>query len=168
MGQSCQPQCCSIQMDILEVHHANAHRDSLELDAINILDYEQRVKKFAHPCNKSKVSISQLKSAFAGTGIFNQLGRARSVVHCLVTSPFFKNFSLKRVQQQKDFFEEMDQLYISSARGELDATSSIKVHPIISSAAVNRKKINPLTDAEQRKDQVLSKTNSNKSIRSSR
>ena len=58
MGQSCSPQCCSIQMDIIEVHHANAQSGSLELSEINILDYEERVKKFAHPCNKSKVSIA--------------------------------------------------------------------------------------------------------------
>lgn len=57
MGQTCSPQCCSIQMDIIEVHHANAQNGTDKLSEVNILDYEERVKKFAHPCNKSKVSI---------------------------------------------------------------------------------------------------------------
>ena len=74
----------------------------------------------------------------------------RSVVHRLVTSPFFKNFGLKRIQKNQDFFEEMDQLYIASARDEEeeDTEDRIKVHPIISSFVVNSKKMNPLIDIE--------------------
>ena len=87
--------------------------------------------------------------AFAGTGVFDQLGKARSVVHRLLTSPFFTNFSLKRIEKDQDFYEKMDQLYKSSFREESDTEDRIKVHPIISSFTVNRRnKRNPSMDRE--------------------
>ena len=169
MGQSCTPQCCTIQMEIQEVHvSAKAEVERLNLSTINILDYEKRVKKYAHPCNQSKVSISQLKLAFVDTGIFNQLGKTRSVVHRLLTSPFFKNFSLGRIHRNQEFYEEMEQYYspqLSAREEEEERDLSVKVHPIISNDVVNRTKANPLVDAEQRK---LSQINSTKSIRSFR
>ena len=42
----------------------------LILDNVNILDFEKRVKKYAHPINKGKVSIDQLVEAFSDIGIF--------------------------------------------------------------------------------------------------
>ena len=66
----------------------------LDLSEINVIDYERRIKKFAHPLNQGKVSILQLRQAFAGTGIFDQLGNPKSVVHKLIVSPFFCNLEM--------------------------------------------------------------------------
>ena len=73
---------------------------------MNILEYERRVKKFAHPSNSGKVSVRQLKEAFAGTEIFDQLGNRKSIIHKLICSPFFKNLKLSHNQKNQHWFEE--------------------------------------------------------------
>ena len=65
-----------------------------DLESINILDFEARVKLFAHPANNGKVSVGQLREAFEDTGIFASLGKPSSVTHKILTSPFFINFVL--------------------------------------------------------------------------
>ena len=76
----------------------------LDLSTMFILEFEYRVKRFAHPCNSGKLSITQLKEAFKDTDIFNALGNPRSVVHRLLVSPFFTDFQLSHTWDNRDFF----------------------------------------------------------------
>lgn len=90
----------------------------LDLSVINILEFERRVKKFAHPCNAGKVSIAQLKEAFRGTGIFNQLGNRKSLAHIIICSPFFKSFAMTHLAKNEDWFEAQGELVLSGVQLE--------------------------------------------------
>ena len=59
-----------------------------------ILDFERRVKMFAHPMNRGRVSIDQLMAAFADTGVFDNLRSTQTLIHKLLLSPFFKEIPL--------------------------------------------------------------------------
>ena len=85
----------------------------LDLSVINILDFERRVKKFAHPCNAGKVSIAQLKEAFRGTGIFDQLGNRKSLVHNVICSPFFNSFAMTHLAKNEDWFEAQGEIVLT-------------------------------------------------------
>ena len=46
-------------------------RARLDLSSMNIAEYERRVKRYAHPGNKGKVTADQLMEAFKDTNIFS-------------------------------------------------------------------------------------------------
>ena len=68
----------------------------LNLGVIYILDFERRVKKFAHPINRGRVTVDQLSKAFEDTKIFENLRNPFSLVHKLLLSPFFREMPLQR------------------------------------------------------------------------
>ena len=94
----------------------------IDLSVINILEFERRVKKFAHPSNAGKVSIAQLRQAFCGTGIFDQLGNRKSLAHIVIFSPFFKNFAMTHLAKNMDWFEAQRVMVSSGTRMEKPAT----------------------------------------------
>ena len=81
MGQTCTLNCGNdIQkFEITDFVGSDMHRP--DFDLINILEFERRVKLYAHPANNGKVSVGQLCAAFDGTGLFNSLGKPASVTH---------------------------------------------------------------------------------------
>ena len=106
MGQD---QCSSVckpdlnEFEIVTSYEVNTSR--LDLSNINVLLFEKRIKKFAHPCNQGKVSIQQLKHSFKDTEVFVQLGNPLSVVHRLLVSPFFKDLRMTHNNRDADFYE---------------------------------------------------------------
>ena len=66
----------------------------LNLGSLHIIEFEQRVKRFAHPINRGRVTVDQLHKAFEDTKIFEQLRNPFSLVHKLLLSPFFREIPL--------------------------------------------------------------------------
>lgn len=65
------------------------------MQAMNVIEYEQRVKKFASPLNKGFISIEQLQNAFDGlSGLFEHLNDPDSLSTKFVLSPFLADFPL--------------------------------------------------------------------------
>ena len=67
---------------------------------MRILDFERRVKRYAHPINRGRVTVDQLYEAFADTEIFSQLRNPFSVVYKLLLSPFFRHLPLTHYEKQ--------------------------------------------------------------------
>jgi len=61
---------------------------------MNIVEYEKRVKRYAHVKNRGKISAEALMEAFKDTKIFKQLDNPASVVNRVVMSPFFTDLCL--------------------------------------------------------------------------
>ena len=61
---ACGEQICKPEIGHELVISSYVDTSRLDLESINILAFESRVKQFAHPCNKGKINISQLKYAF--------------------------------------------------------------------------------------------------------
>ena len=66
----------------------------LDLASVRITEFEKRVKRFAHPIDKGRVSVDQLFESFSDTEIFSQLRNPFSVVYKLLLSPFFRQLAL--------------------------------------------------------------------------
>ena len=71
----------------------------LDLASVRIMDFEKRVKRFAHPINKGRVSVDQLFESFSDTDIFSQLRNPFSVVYKLLLSPFFRQLGLSHYEK---------------------------------------------------------------------
>ena len=61
---------------------------------MNILDFEQRVKKFATQGNKGYINLDQLLEAFKGTPLFGRIKDKTSVAHQFLLSPFVANLPI--------------------------------------------------------------------------
>ena len=93
------------------------------------MQYERRVKKFAHPCNGGKVSIEQLMQAFKGTHVFDALCNPKSVVYKLINSPFFKELNMTHVKKNKDWFRSQKKLIQTKESDDDSADEDIKMTP---------------------------------------
>jgi len=96
------------------VSTTGSDRERPDFEQINVLEFERRVKLFAHPANNGKVSIGQLHAAFADTGIFESLGKPSSVTHKILSSPFFVNFALVAHSKNTNYQEEMHARYLTT------------------------------------------------------
>ena len=67
---------------------------STELATMNILEFEQRVKRFATPENKGFVNGAQLQLAFKDTILFDDLMDVTSVENKLILSTFVCDFPI--------------------------------------------------------------------------
>ena len=93
----------------------------IDLESIEILDFERRIKMFAHPVNRGRVTVDQLCRAFADLGTFQQLHNPFSLMHKLLLSPFFRELPLSH-------YKKMDQAvardtYVLSDAGYLTRNS---------------------------------------------
>ena len=68
--------------------------DVIEMADMNILEYEARVKRFAHPDNKGFINKFQLLEAFRGTKIFSYLSDATSMKTQFILSPFISDIKV--------------------------------------------------------------------------
>ena len=75
---------------------------TIQLSQINILDFEKRVKKYAHPINKGRVTVDQLVLSFEDTSIFNSLRNPYSATHKLLLSPFFRQLPLSHYDKNME------------------------------------------------------------------
>jgi len=98
-----------------------------DLSGISIQDFELRVKRFAHPINKGKVSIHQLMEAFKNTKIFDSLANPRSEIYRLLVSPFFTDFKLKRRSNDCNFLKKANSMHMSQIESEDDQFDSFIV-----------------------------------------
>ena len=64
------------------------------LHEFNIIDYETRIKRFADSSNHGFISDVQLKEAFKGTGIFQNLGDPHSVTSRFILSSYVADFAI--------------------------------------------------------------------------
>ena len=102
MGNACSSGCSNSDVQYTsETERINYDSSRLELGSMHIHEFESRVKKYAHPINKGKVSIEQLMQAFEDKGTFEQLRNPFSVVYKLLLSPFFRNLPLKHYQKNE-------------------------------------------------------------------
>ena len=70
------------------------------------MEFERRVKKFAHPINRGRVTVDQLFESFVDTGIFTQLRNPFSVVYKLTLSPFFRKLNMSHYEKlSQDAFQ---------------------------------------------------------------
>ena len=90
--------CCACSKEYDEVITVEGLNARLNLKSMSILDFEKRVKKYAHLKNRGKISIEQLQEAFKDTDMFLNLKNPLSVVNRLLTSPFFSDFVLSHNQ----------------------------------------------------------------------
>ena len=90
--------CCSCQRDYDEVITVEGMNQRLNLQSMTIVEFERRVKRYAHIKNRGKISIEQLQEAFKDTQIFANLKHPKSLAYKLVTSPFFTQFTLSHNQ----------------------------------------------------------------------
>lgn len=67
----------------------------LNLCCISISDFERRIKRYAHPINRGRVTVDQLCKAFDDTEIFDELRNPFSLMHKLLLSPFFRELPLQ-------------------------------------------------------------------------
>jgi len=81
-------QACSNEANVTSEHDVDVSR--LNLGVINILDFESRVKMYAHPMHRGRVTVDQLCTAFSDSAIFTSLKNPFSLVHKLLLSPFFR------------------------------------------------------------------------------
>ena len=70
MGNSCTIGCDRDDLGN-ESNEATVDLTRLDLGSIQIIDFERRVKKFAHPINRGRVTVDQLYEAFIDTEIFS-------------------------------------------------------------------------------------------------
>ena len=84
-------QCCS---EAGEQKNEEELHSRLDIKGMSIVEFERRVKRYASPNNKGKISVDQLMESFRDTHIFENLKNPQSVVNKLVTSPFFTNLTL--------------------------------------------------------------------------
>ena len=92
MGNQCQG-CATpdvANFELLSMKLEENMRPAFE--EMNILEYEQRIKMYAHPANNGKISILQLKEGFAGTKIFSNLSYPQTLTHKVFVCPFFQDF----------------------------------------------------------------------------
>ena len=112
--------CCSCNRDIEEVITIESKNQRLNLQSITIVEFERRVKKYAHIKNRGKISIEQLQEAFKDTLIFKNLKHPSSLAYKLITSPFFTQFTLTHHMNQVIEFQEeektMDNTRINKSR----------------------------------------------------
>ena len=93
--------CCSSEAyPAIEIDPNDTSR--LELGQFEILEFERRVKKFAHPINKGKVTLDQLFEAFRDTNAFVQLRNPYSLVTKLLLSPFFQEIPLSHYEKDDE------------------------------------------------------------------
>ena len=72
---------------------------ALNLCSIGIVDFERRVKRFAHPMNKGRVTVEQLCKAFEDTGLFEDLRNPFSLCYKILLGPFFREIPLEHYKQ---------------------------------------------------------------------
>ena len=77
----------------------------LDLEGMSIIEFETRIKKFAHPVNRGHVSIDQLSEAFKDAGVFTQLKNPYSILYKLLMSPFFRQLPLSHYLKQNEIVE---------------------------------------------------------------
>ena len=68
--------------------------DALELDHINILDFERRVKRFVTPESCGYISERQLIESFKDLKTFDGLLMTNSAVYRLIYSPFVQTLPI--------------------------------------------------------------------------
>ena len=90
MGNACSSGGCNNPPEAEKHFEGTVDNSRLALDKVNILEFERRVKQYAHPINKGRVSVDQLVEAFRDVAIFAQLRNPFSVVYKLLLSPFFR------------------------------------------------------------------------------
>ena len=100
MGYACSTNNCSNDDQLArEQHEVNLSR--LNLSRIEILDFEKRIKRFAHPVNRGRVTVDQLCTAFEDLDVFKQLRNPYSLVYKLLLSPFFRELPLSHYSKQE-------------------------------------------------------------------
>ena len=62
------------------------------MQAMNVLEYERRVKKFVTQENKGFISVHQLRESFNGTGLFEHLNDPESLRTKFLLSTFVADF----------------------------------------------------------------------------
>ena len=93
-------ECCSpnAQTYDSEAFESEAIQSNLKfmknLEQMQILEFEERVKQFAFPENLGYINLKQLKEAFKDTDIFVNIENKTSVQHKFYTSTFVKNFPI--------------------------------------------------------------------------
>lgn len=65
-----------------------------DLEGMNILEFESRVKRYASISNMGYISPDQLLEAFKGTPIFGRIKDSTSVAHKFLLSPFVAYFPI--------------------------------------------------------------------------
>lgn len=72
MGGTCSTGCGGhVESDLYEDSEAMVDLTRLDLSSMRILDFERRVKKYAHPINHGRVTVDQLYEAFADTVVLS-------------------------------------------------------------------------------------------------
>ena len=61
---------------------------------MQITEYEKRIKRYADPVNRGKISVDQLCESFKDTNVFKHVKNPRSVVNKLILSPFIWELTL--------------------------------------------------------------------------
>ena len=84
----------------------------LDLDQMDILEFERRVKRFAHPINKGRVTVDQLYESFKDTQVFSGIRNPYSVMYKLLLSPFFRQLPMSHYGRQNE--ELMNDIYVQS------------------------------------------------------
>ena len=101
MGSTCSSGGCGSD-DRFDSERYSVDVSRLDLSSINILEFENRVKRYAHPINRGKVSVDQLYQAFNDLPIFKQLKNPFSIVYKLLLSPFFREIPLTHYQRKEE------------------------------------------------------------------
>ena len=70
MGNACSAGGCNNAPEVEKQFEGTVDNSRLALDKVNILEFERRVKQYAHPINKGRVSVDQLVEAFRDVAIF--------------------------------------------------------------------------------------------------
>ena len=73
-------------------HYDDTNEDLHQMNRMNILEFERRVKQFAFPENKGFINQFQLIEAFKDTKIFAHMSDMKSIKTQFILSPFVANF----------------------------------------------------------------------------
>ena len=68
--------------------------DVYEMNEMNVLEFERRVKMFVRPENKGFINTVQLMEAFSDTRIFKHLSDVSCIKTQFLFSKYISNFSL--------------------------------------------------------------------------
>lgn len=94
--------CCGSGIEDIDTSELGSGNAKLNLKSMYMNEFEQLVKKYAHPGNKGMVKPEQLMEAFKDTKIFSQLDNPNSVVNRIVMSPFFTEFTMSHYASVKE------------------------------------------------------------------
>ena len=101
--------CCATEVKETTVDEGDIY-ERLQLQTMKIVEFEQRVKKYAYPGDRGKISPDALMEAFKETGVkFNQLKNPQSVVNKVIMSPFFCNLTLSHNEMSLEEIKELEE-----------------------------------------------------------